>query len=308
MLGSVVIIFPTPHEGGALVLRHENNEFTFDAAALLSRRNNSIAYVAFFSDVEHEVMPVVSGHRITLTYNLYFRARRNTTSPNSLEVLRPAYGRVPAVRDALYTLLDDPTFMPSGGTLGFGLRHHYPFSENWTENMEDPLVSLEKWLKGGDAALFQACSELGLSLELRLISTELEGEIMLRYMVELGSHVEDAESKLFDDADGVLVRSFVFTGDATDPWYDAHNAERQDWHRTFYEEAPERRMVHWLTRGRVEFSSPYAAYGNEAALEWLYMHVGLLVTIRPHGRRTEEPEVEEVVEGESNGDGFSDLM
>ena len=217
MFGSLVIVFPTPHEGGALILRHEDEEFTFDAAQLLHGHTKSIAYIAFFSDVEHEVTPAVSGHRITLTYNLYFRARRNTTSPNSLEVLRPAYGRVPAVRDALYTLLDDPTFMPNGGTLGFGFRRHYPFPENWTENMEDPLVSLERWLKGRDAALFQACSELGLSPELRLVSEGLEGEIMVRYMVELGSHVEDAESKLFDDADGVLVRSFVFTGDAADP-------------------------------------------------------------------------------------------
>ena len=58
----------------------------------------------------------------------------------------------------------------------------------------------------------------------------------------------------------------------------------------------------------MEFSSPYAAYGNEAALEWLYMRVGLLVTIGPHGRRTEEPEVEEVVRGESNGDDFLDSV
>jgi hypothetical protein len=28
--------------------------------------------VAFFGDIEHEIAPVTSGHRITLTYNLYF--------------------------------------------------------------------------------------------------------------------------------------------------------------------------------------------------------------------------------------------
>jgi predicted 2-oxoglutarate/Fe(II)-dependent dioxygenase YbiX len=32
----------------------------------------SYGYVAFFSDIEHEVTSVTSGHRITSTYNLYW--------------------------------------------------------------------------------------------------------------------------------------------------------------------------------------------------------------------------------------------
>jgi hypothetical protein len=32
----------------------------------------TIGYAAFFSDVKHGATPVVSGHRVTLTYNLYF--------------------------------------------------------------------------------------------------------------------------------------------------------------------------------------------------------------------------------------------
>lgn len=31
----------------------------------------SIRWAAFYSDCEHEVLDVISGHRITLTYNLY---------------------------------------------------------------------------------------------------------------------------------------------------------------------------------------------------------------------------------------------
>lgn len=31
----------------------------------------SIQFAAFYSDVEHEVLEVHSGHRVTLTYNLY---------------------------------------------------------------------------------------------------------------------------------------------------------------------------------------------------------------------------------------------
>jgi hypothetical protein len=76
MFGSLVIVFPSPHEGGALLLRHRGQEWTFDSGEALSsaaaKDEPSIGYVAFFSDIEHEVTPVTSGHRITLTYNLYF--------------------------------------------------------------------------------------------------------------------------------------------------------------------------------------------------------------------------------------------
>ena len=75
MFGSLVVVFPTAHSGGALVLRHHGKEWTFDSAKLLhhdSDPDNRLAYVAFFSDVAHEVLPVLSGRRITVTYNLYW--------------------------------------------------------------------------------------------------------------------------------------------------------------------------------------------------------------------------------------------
>ena len=71
--GSLVVVFSTPHEGGVLLTCHRGQECAFDSAAALSTAPpSSIGYAAFFSDVEHEVTPVVSGHRVTLTYNLYF--------------------------------------------------------------------------------------------------------------------------------------------------------------------------------------------------------------------------------------------
>ena len=73
MFGSLAIVFPIPHGGGALFLRHRGHEWIFDSGRELAAvREPSIGYVAFFSDVEHEVRHVKSGHRVTLTYNLYF--------------------------------------------------------------------------------------------------------------------------------------------------------------------------------------------------------------------------------------------
>ncbi|RDX41915.1 hypothetical protein OH76DRAFT_174842 [Lentinus brumalis] len=74
MFDSLVIVFPTPHKGGELVLRHESKTYTFDSSMLLSLpdMSSNVAFAAFFSDIDHEVLPVTSGHRVTITYNLYF--------------------------------------------------------------------------------------------------------------------------------------------------------------------------------------------------------------------------------------------
>ncbi|KAJ7124525.1 hypothetical protein C8R44DRAFT_831192 [Mycena epipterygia] len=73
MFRSLVVVFPTFHVGGALLLRHDNKEQVFDSSRLLSPFNTSkVAYAAFYGDVEYEVTVVDSGHRVTLTYNLYF--------------------------------------------------------------------------------------------------------------------------------------------------------------------------------------------------------------------------------------------
>ena len=69
MFGSLVVCLPSEFTGGALVTRHQGHEVTFDWSS-----STTTHWAAFFSDVEHEVLPVTSGHRITLTYNLYYSA------------------------------------------------------------------------------------------------------------------------------------------------------------------------------------------------------------------------------------------
>jgi hypothetical protein len=67
--GSLVVCLPSAHKGGQLVVRHQGYSTVFDWA------NNSpnIQWAAFYGDCKHEVKQVVSGHRVTLTYNLYWR-------------------------------------------------------------------------------------------------------------------------------------------------------------------------------------------------------------------------------------------
>lgn len=59
---------PMNHEGGELAVRHDERTEAFDWAK--KSGESSIQWAAFYSDCEHEVFEVKSGHRVTLTYNL----------------------------------------------------------------------------------------------------------------------------------------------------------------------------------------------------------------------------------------------
>jgi hypothetical protein len=88
MFGSLVIIFPTPHEGGVMSLRSRtSHKWSFDPSPETSdiTHRPSIGYVVLLKDVEHEVAPVTSGHRVTLTYDLY---AENDDGPVSTKVQR----------------------------------------------------------------------------------------------------------------------------------------------------------------------------------------------------------------------------
>src|ERR1700722_10283019 len=83
----------------------------------------------------------------------------------------------------LNELLANPSFLPLGGNLGFGLRHQYPISYDQGictaaedshvcsdyETESAVLPRLEKCLKGWDASIMRVCTNLGLSPHLRII-------------------------------------------------------------------------------------------------------------------------------------------
>jgi hypothetical protein len=157
MFGSLVIVLPTAHEGGALLLRRRGHEWIFDSGQALGAEGQpSIGYVAFFSGIEHEVAPVTSGLRITLTYNLYFDDGGPVSANDAVsEHLSPPLANKGAFREAFTALLENPEFLAEGGTLAFGLRHVYPISEDWK------LKRTYGALKGSDAVVYQVVRALG---------------------------------------------------------------------------------------------------------------------------------------------------
>lgn len=83
-MGSLVVCLPALHEGGQLVVRHQGREKVFDWSG--EKGTNTIQWAAFFSDCEHEVLEVTSGHRVTLTYNLYSTCKANAASLDPQQV------------------------------------------------------------------------------------------------------------------------------------------------------------------------------------------------------------------------------
>ena len=214
MFGSLVIVYPTAHRGGELVLRHKRREWTFDANTLMSFQSSpSLAYVAFYSDIEHEVLKVTSGSRVTLTYNLYLVPRcpiPGVPVDVPAALVKPNLKDNTNFRETLCLLLEDPEFMHGGGTLAFNLAHLYPITFG-TE-----LRWLTAHLKGEDAHVYRSCLELELKPKLRMIYSHRwncdEGGpdhgVMMKRIVENPSYdyyEEDYEGHLVQELGGTPV-------------------------------------------------------------------------------------------------------
>lgn len=93
MFVTLVIVLPSAHSGGELVVRHLGREVTLD---LRPEDPSEIGFAAFYADCVHEVRPVVTGYRLTLVYNLRFLGRKRaleapdyrTEQARVVEVLR----------------------------------------------------------------------------------------------------------------------------------------------------------------------------------------------------------------------------
>ncbi|KAI0352550.1 hypothetical protein OH77DRAFT_1408736 [Trametes cingulata] len=287
MFGSLVIVFPTPHEGGALAIREsgegERREWTFDSAALLNGASEpSIAYVAFYSDTEHEVMPVQSGYRVTITYNLYF-VKDDAAMGGAAPLAHPVGTNEELFRSTLRGLLDDPTFLPEGGNLLFALHHQYPLSTSYKslEAAKQALRDVASRLKGSDAVILKAMQELSLDASLRIVYQDTGGYfgpqyVMCDHIVDL-ENVQEVEESLHEfllaTEEGILLNPDT----KRCPWY---ADPEEDFGKTV--------QAHWIVSAPWKFNSmktTYMAYGNQASVEHTYWKISLFVRVSPIGNR-----------------------
>jgi hypothetical protein len=81
MFGTLVIGLPSSYTGGELRVRFEEQEATFAFAEASTK--GKTPYAAFYSDCDHELLPVTSGYRVALVYNLLQETGTETKSTPS---------------------------------------------------------------------------------------------------------------------------------------------------------------------------------------------------------------------------------
>jgi hypothetical protein len=70
MVATMIVILPTEHTGGELIIEHDGEKHSFAAK---KSKNPKLYCGAFYADCYHEVKEVTSGYRVSLTYNLILK-------------------------------------------------------------------------------------------------------------------------------------------------------------------------------------------------------------------------------------------
>jgi predicted 2-oxoglutarate/Fe(II)-dependent dioxygenase YbiX len=161
MFATLVIALPSVSQGGALIVRHKDQEQRYD---LQTDDAAEAAFAAFYADCVHEVVPVTQGHRLVLVYNLLRRGRGPLPKTPEFDVQQT---RLTSLLTKWHHALHQPhTDEPL--KLIFPLEHAYtPAELSFTA------------LKGGDAGLGSvmtaAAPQAGCDVHLALVSIEESG-------------------------------------------------------------------------------------------------------------------------------------
>ena len=155
MFATLVVCLPSRHAGGALIVSHDGQTRRIELGG--ADAPFKIRYAAFFADCQHEVLPVTSGHRICLVYNLAIAKKRQPAAPKSSSA-------VEAVSGLLERIFEDR----SRDKVAIPLKHQY------TMAALDP-----RKLKGADRlrvdVLFRAAERSGYQAYLALLTHHQAG-------------------------------------------------------------------------------------------------------------------------------------
>ncbi|KAG1905713.1 uncharacterized protein F5891DRAFT_1170059 [Suillus fuscotomentosus] len=181
---TVLVVFPTDIEGGALLLRQGHHEWTIDFAELFARTTQtSVAFIAFYDDVQFAVRKIKSGHRVILTYRLHFPTD-NDIPLTTLE--RKGVYDVNSLTTGITELLLDPSVLPEGGYLAFGLHNQYMSTSR-------SVVDIGSHLKGRDAMIACVLNSLSILWSVRILYRNVgwtDFSFLADHIVDLSSHDE----------------------------------------------------------------------------------------------------------------------
>ena len=253
MFGSLVVCLPTQFSGGALVTRHNGREVQFDWSSSTQSPLQSVCWASFFSDVEHEVLPVTEGYRITLTYNLY-----SNTQQDMLGTVHTVDLTSSPFCSELHSAVSNAHFMRDGGVLGFGCHYTYVFKDlNEAKNL--PCI-----LKGADRIVFVTAKSLGLPVVVKPVGKDGDAKFVLPEFTKFDCGVryyeDDEESPVEETFKEILGLSTICC------------ATKITWCQP---------LTQWLP------AAAYAAYAysNDISCEAIYEAAAILVGVPKWGER-----------------------
>ena len=171
MFATLIIVLPSIYTGGALLVRHRDREARLD---LSCPEPSQVAFAVFYADCVHEVLPITSGYRLALVYNLRRQGRGRLPEPPNYDTEQ---ARVTVLLRQWSAGKDAPDD-DSPEKLLYPLEHAYTPAELAFET-----------LKGADAAvaavLVAAASAADCDLHLALVSITESGSA--EYIGDYGS-------------------------------------------------------------------------------------------------------------------------
>ncbi|KAM0337999.1 hypothetical protein ACHAPU_011462 [Fusarium lateritium] len=268
-IGSLVVCLPVEHNGGELAVRHGGRETVFDWAP---RSANTVQWAAFFSDCEHEVLQVTEGHRLTLTYNLFWTSYGPASMSDHLQALDQESLHFFA---ALEKLLENKEFLQKGGLIGFNCTHAYPHTSR------SSVDNLHHMLKGLDMVVYQALKRI---LGTAQVAAIVDDSQFKRDREQEWSY-EPWKPEDLSPADKDILKGKAAISTTLKPTftcgYDYHEVNYLDpgtivdddeaWSTPVYP----RRSITWLdaspgSRILTEFAVAYATYGNDVVANAYY--------------------------------------
>lgn len=161
MFATLIVALPSLHTGGELVIRHREREARLD---LRCGDVSELAWAAFYADCVHEVLPITSGCRLVLVYNLRRKSRGRLPRP-------PSYDKEAVALERLLRTWCSETVKPDEDQ---PLKLVYPLAHAYT-----PAELSFAALKGADAAaanvLTTAAGDAACELHLALLRIEESG-------------------------------------------------------------------------------------------------------------------------------------
>ncbi|KAF7942290.1 hypothetical protein EAE99_000340 [Botrytis elliptica] len=267
--GSLVVCLPYSHQGGQLRVTHRGSNTFFD----WGNKSDSIQWAAFYSDCEHEVHEVTSGHRVTLTYNLYISQQIGIPlqkNPVADPTLSPLY-------EVARNVLDQPGFMKRGGVIGFYCDHLYAHTQKDADDI------MPYALKGIDMIIFNTFQSLGLVVKACPV-----------LHVDDYSEDESEGNSEFESDDESEGKDKVHITRAGTQFHTAVDSDFNSQYRDNLEEYLEREWPHkkyenvaWLNgSGGTSIPAFYAiAYGNESSIMCFYSGAAILIEVPAYDGR-----------------------